>query len=214
MRAALGPEGAIANIFRGFRRPEGLVVKSLAAAALVLAVALPAWAQAPDPEAPATTPAKASPAKPKMTARQRFYFGGGVGASFGTVNYVELAPLVGCRITPRVDLGLQPFYRWRDDGQYSTNDYGASLFARFRIIKSLFAEADYQHASYQYVDALGAKARTSQDAFLAGAGYTLPAGKHAGVYFSALYDFTYDENDPYRYYNSPLRLQIGVAVGF
>jgi hypothetical protein len=34
------------------------------------------------------------------------------------------------------------------------------------------------------------------------------------VYVSALYDFSYDGNDVNRPYDSPVRVQVGVAVGF
>jgi len=191
-------------------------VKKAALASLVLALTLPAFAQTPDPTAPAPPPPE--PATPKSSIGSRFFFGGGVGASFGTIDYVEIAPLVGFRVVPRFDLGLQPFYRWTDDGRYSpsisTTDYGANIFARVRIVQGFFGEADYQHTNYEYPNSAGGTTRDTYNAFLAGGGYTVPLGKNAGLYFSALYDFTYDGNDPNRPYDSPVRFQIGASVGF
>ena len=189
-------------------------MKKLAVAAAVLALALPAFAQTPEPP---TEPAPESPAKPKSSVRSKFFFGGGVGAAFGAVDYVEIAPLVGFRVAPRVDLGVQPFYRWTNASYYSTTDYGTRLFARVRIVSSFFAEADFQFTSYEYPyeypnGSIGTT-RASNSAFLAGAGYTVPLGRSAGLYFSALYDFSYD-NGPNAAYDSPVQFQVGVAVGF
>lgn len=134
------------------------------------------------------------------------------------MDYLEIAPLVGFRAAPRVDLGVQPFYRWTNDDQYSTNveytDYGARFFARVRIVSSFFAEADFQFTSYEYANAFGGTTRASDNSFLAGGGYTIPLGRTAGMYFSALYDFSYDDNDPYGAYDSPVQFQVGVSVGF
>jgi len=150
--------------------------------------------------------------------RDRFFFGGGVGAAFGEVDYFEIAPLVGMQVVPRLDLGLQPFYRWTNDGRYSpsieSTDYGARLFARVRIIAGFFAEADYQYTSYEYVNVPYGTTRDTNNGFLAGAGYTVPLGGHVGMYFSALYDFSYDDSNAYNPYDSPVQFQIGVAVGF
>ena len=187
-------------------------------AALVFAFALPAFAQTPEPTPAPTTPPPESEEKPAPTMKDRFFFGGGVGATFGSVDYIEIAPLFGLKIVPRVELGFQPFYRWTNDGRYSPSveytDYGARIFSRFRIVSNFFLEADYQFTSYEYLNDYGGTTRASNNAFLAGAGYTMPVGRNVGLYFSALYDFSYNDNDPYGAYDSPVQLQFGVAVGF
>lgn len=193
-------------------------MKKLLIAAAALTFALPLFAQtdppSPDP-VPQPTPV---PEKQKSPVLKRFFFGGGVGASFGDVDYIEVAPLVGFKVLPRFDLGLQPFYRWIDDGRYSpsvtTSDYGATLFARVRVIAGFFVEGDYQGTSYEYPNAGGGTTRDTYNAFLAGGGYAFPLGGHVGFYASALYDFSYDGNDINRPYDSPVRLQVGVSVGF
>jgi hypothetical protein len=193
---------------------ESAAVKTLAVAALVLAFALPASAQAPEPAEP---PAEA-PAHPKPPVRDRFFFGGGIGATFGTVDYVEVAPLIGVRVVPRFDVGFQPFYRWTNDSRYSpqvsTTDYGARLFGRVIIVKNFFAEVDYQYTNYEYANGFGGTTRAANNAFLAGGGYSVPIGHNAGMYFSALYDFSYDDNNVYYPYDSPVQLQFGFSVGF
>ena len=181
-------------------------------AALVVATALPAMAQTPDPEPPVPEP-------PKPPVADRFFFGGGIGLSFGTVDYLELAPMVGVRVVPKLDLGLQPFYRWRNDGRYEpdleTTDYGASLFLRYRVIANFFLQAGYEYTSYEYATtSAGGSVRDDYSAVLAGAGYYAPMGRNVGLYAAALYDLAYDDNDPFRPYDSPWRFQVGVSVGF
>ena len=183
--------------------------------ALVLStVALPAVAQSPEP--PPTPPPPQE--KPKPSFKQRLFFGGGIGASFGTVDDVAVAPMVGFRVVPRLELGFQPFYRWTDDGRYSpsisTSDYGARVFARVPVWRGLFAEADYEYTNYEYPTAPGTTARDSYHAFLVGGGYFFGFGGNVGMYASALYDLNYDNNDPIRAYDSAIRYQLGVSVGF
>jgi hypothetical protein len=191
--------------------------------ALLLALsAVPALAQSPQPSPPPQQPVPQQPPPPQeQPPRQqqpRWFFGGGVGAGFGSVDYVTISPLIGMRAAPRLLLGLQPFYRWTRDSLYSptvtTNDYGAALWVRVPIVKGLFAEADYQYTSYEYPTGFGGTTRGSYNAFLAGGGYSVPAGRNVSVYFSALYDFSYDGNDPHRLYDSPVVVSAGVSVGF
>lgn len=185
------------------------MTRRLALAALALVAALPAMAQAPVPE---TAP------PPKHSMKDRWFVGGSVGATFGTVDSIALAPMIGFHVVPRFDVGTQLYYRWVKDGRYSpsvsTNDYGVTLFARARVVAQLYLEADYQYTNYEYLTGLGGTARSTYNSFLAGAGYAIPLGRGASLYVSALYDFGYNANDPYLPYDSPWHVAIGAMVGF
>ena len=169
---------------------------------------------APAPAPPA--PVSVTPIPPRPPMRERLFFGGGVGLSFGDVDYVELAPLVGFRVNPKVDLGVALTLRWRDDNRYdvSTTDYGSSLFGRFRVYQNLFLEADWEYLNWEYVQTDLTEVRESTSSFLAGAGYYVPMGGRVSMAFSALYNFSYDENDPIQPYGDPWVIRAGVAVGF
>jgi hypothetical protein len=205
------------------------MVHRVALAAVVLALALPAVAQTPQPAPPTpppTTPAPAPPPEqtspppspPASSWKSRLFVGGAFGATFGTVDSIYVAPLVGFHIVPRFDMGVQPFYRWVDDSRYSpsisTNDYGATVFARVRVFRALFLEADYEYTNYEYPNIGGGTSRANYDAFLAGAGYAIPIGGRAAFYVSALYDFSYNANNPNLPYDNPWRVQVGATVGF
>jgi hypothetical protein len=76
----------------------------------------------------------------------------------------------------------------------------------------LFAEGVYEYTNYEYAFPGGTE-RDSYDAVLAGGGMMFGGGK-VGSYVSALYDFSYDDDDPFRPYDSPWRYQVGVTFGF
>jgi hypothetical protein len=184
-------------------------MKRVALAAVAFAVALPVLAQTPEAPPP--------PPEPKHSTKGKWFVGGSFGASFGTVESVTISPLIGYRVVPRVEIGTQLYYRWAKDGRYSpsvsTNDYGATLFTRVRVIAQFFLEGDLQYTNYQYFTGTDTF-RDTYTTFLAGGGYAVPLGHNASFYVSALYDFGYDSNDPYRPYGTPWRVSVGAAVGF
>jgi hypothetical protein len=180
--------------------------------------------QAPPTEPPAPPPAPPPtevPAPPPPTRpawREKLYFGGGVGASFGDIDYVELAPLVGYRMHPRVAVGARLFYRWKSDDRYAssvdTSDYGANLFTQLSVFGPWFGALEYEYIDYEYATVSGATFRESDSNFLAGAGFYRGVGGHAGFYASALYNFSYDDDDPFEPYDSPWVYRFGVTFGF
>ncbi|HUC43518.1 MAG TPA: hypothetical protein VMR65_05735 [Candidatus Sulfotelmatobacter sp.] len=189
---------------------------------LLACAALPAAAQetppaTPPPPPPAPPPAAAPPEAPKQPWTKKLFFGGGLGVTFGNVESVYIAPMIGYRVVPRFGIGLQPFYRYANYDLYGsstkTHDYGTDVFARVHLFRGLFAEGRYEWMSYEYVSAPNVTARTSDSYWMLGAGYSIGAGP-ASVYFSALYNFSYDSNDPFRPYDSPWVVQVGASVGF
>ena len=189
--------------------PAASIIKRLVLIAVLgsigsLALAQSTPAQPPNPQPP--------------SVRDKFFFGGGLGLSFGDVDYVEIAPLVGYRFLPKLDGGMQVFYRWVNDGRYpediETDEYGADLFARYFVLPSIFLEGAYEFINYEFVLPSLDTERDTANSFLAGGGYSQPIGHGAGFYFSALYNFSYDENDLTSPYGDAWRVQAGVTVGF
>jgi hypothetical protein len=161
-------------------------------------------------------PVKVQEVPPRPPMKERLFWGGAVGLGFGDVDYVEISPLIGLRVNPKVDVGLAVTYRWRNDDFYdiSTTDYGSSLFGRFRVWQNLFLEADWEYLNWEYVRADLSESRETTSSFLAGAGYYLPLGGRTSMAVSALYNFSYDENDPMQPYGDPWVIRAGFAVGF
>jgi hypothetical protein len=74
------------------------------------------------------------------TFRDKIYFGGNLGLQFGTYTHIEISPIVGYWITPRVSAGFgisYHFYRVKLDSIYNTSMYGGRLFTTVILIKDL-----------------------------------------------------------------------------
>jgi long-subunit fatty acid transport protein len=199
-------------------------MRRVARLSLALLLALPALAQAQTQPPPPPTPqeprpqAQAEAQSPSAPSSSRWFFGGGIGASFGDVDYVEIAPLIGYRVNPRISTGVGVFWRYRDDGRYSpsvnTNDYGGSVFAEALVARPIFVHAEYEYVNYEYPSASGGTVRDSASNFYLGAGVFQPLGGNVGFYASALYNLSYDANDLSSPYDSPWAYRFGVSVGF
>ena len=212
-------------------------MKSIVIVAALCIVAIPCMAQAPAP-APTPTPvptAAPEPAtQPDMPAwepeeaeeaeesgsggqpglRNRLYFGGGLGLAFGDVDYIELAPLVGYRVTPDFNLGAGVFYRYRKDSRYeddvTTNDYGGSLFGQYQVVQNLFLHGEAEYVDYEYALGGSDTERETDTNLLAGAGYGWPHGG-SSFYVMVLYNFNYDETSYANPYDSPWVFRVGVT---
>ena len=170
----------------------------------------------PPPPAPPPAPPPTPPPPPASDWKSRLFFGGGVGASFGDVDYVEVSPLVGFRVTNRLSTGVGVFYRWKNDDRFNssvdTQDWGASLFGRLVLFRGIFAHAEYEYVDYEYLTVTGTGSDTDTNV-LGGLGFSRGAGR-AGFYALALYNFSYDEDDLLEPYDSPWIYRVGVSVGF
>ena len=151
-----------------------------------------------------------------VSSRSNIFYGGGISASFGTVDYVELSPMIGIHLDSRTSVGTSILYRYRNDDRnnrtVTTNDYGASLFARYRIIPSFYIEADYEYLDHEYYSGSSNTERRQYHSFLAGGGMSSPISSNAAMYMSVLYNFSYEEDDSP--YGDPWVVRFGVSVGF
>ena len=175
----------------------------------------PPTTPAPQPTPPPPPPPPPPQPKPQAAWKQKIFFGGGVGASFGDVDYVEVSPMIGYRLTPRIHTGVGVFYRWKNDDRYGvsvdTHDWGGSLFGQLQLFRGFFAHAEYEYVDYEYQTLTGTSSQSDTNT-LAGLGFS--RGGRAGVYGLALYNFSYDENDPTEAYDSPWVYRVGVSFGF
>ena len=65
-------------------------------------------------------PKEQRPIAPKEfnTFKERLYFGGNIGLGFGTTTYINLSPLVGCKITKQFSAGGGIVYDSNCDEEY------------------------------------------------------------------------------------------------
>jgi len=151
-------------------------------------------------------------------AADRWWFGGGLGFSFGgDVKYLEVAPLVGYQVTDNTTVGGGLIYRQREDERveptFSTNDYGASVFVRYHVIPRMFLQGEYEYLSYEFRQFDGSTDRDDFGSVLGGLGYSQPIGPRSGFFASTLYNFSYDK-DERSPYDSPWVVRFGIGVRF
>ena len=157
-------------------------------------------------------------AVPAVAQNSNVFYGGGIGLSFGTIDYIEIAPMVGIQVTDEFSTGINLLYRYRDDSRYSpslsTNDYGGGVFARYRFLPNLFAQTEYEYLNFEYFDFDGRKTSDSFSSFLVGGGLAQPLGNNVAMTAVVLYNFSYSESDIFRPYDSPWIVRVGVMAGF
>ncbi len=146
------------------------------------------------------------------------WFGGGIGMSFGTVDWIEIAPIVGYSATDDLSFGGGVLYRYRKDGRFpgdpSTNDYGANVFVRYRVTPWLFAHGEYEYLSYEFIRSDLTTDRDNFGSILVGPGIVRPLGQRTSFFALGLYNFSYDDNDVFSPYDDEWVFRIGVSVGF
>ena len=147
----------------------------------------------------------------------KIYIGGNLGLQFGTYTVVDLEPQIGYRITDRLTsgIGITYIYSKYTDPTYNytfkTNIYGGSLFTRFLVYESLFAQVEYEQLSLEAFDYFQQKAtRIWVPAFFVGGGYRQQIGERSSFQFLILYDIIQDRNSPFI---NPV-IRVGFGFGF
>lgn len=152
----------------------------------------------------------------------RVFFGGNLGLSFGAYTYIELAPTIGYKFTPRFRAGIGPeylFFKWREIN-YKSSIYGFRNFASFSILKDinevinlnisdifLYGENEVLNISVD-TDSSSAVAfeRGWYDLLLGGFGVRMPIGSSAGVSLLILWGL--NPNAQILYSNPEIRFSV------
>ena len=156
----------------------------------------------------------ATPSQPKPNP---WFAGGMIGGSFSNNGgSFEISPLVGYKITQDFHVGSRITYIYSSYnyggtiGKKSFNDYGGSLFGRYRFLKMLFAQAEYELLSVEYfVDPTTTSRRSINSLFLGGGLYQQMGGRGFAT-IAILYNVLETEFSPY---SNPV-IRIGFGVGF
>ena len=154
----------------------------------------------------------------EMSLRDRLFFGGNFGASFGRWTFVDVSPMVGYRITPRFSAGVGATYQYQSDRDFdiSQSVYGGRLFSRYGIatnflgVGNLFAHAEYEalFAKRSFGSFAGRVENTNLfPAFFIGGGLAFPIGNRSAFTISALYNPFYDQDNTL--YGNPFQIRVG-----
>ena len=145
------------------------------------------------------------------TFKERIYVGGNVGASFGSVTYISLQPLIGCRINKKLSVGVGGTYNYYSQTYYGTRYvytvYGANAFARYMILDNVFAQVGWDKLSV--IRDFSTNERLWVDNLLIGAGYRQAFSDKAAFVAAIFYNVN---QGPYSPYRNPI-IQIGFNIG-
>ncbi|MEM8896223.1 MAG: hypothetical protein AAGC88_16715 [Bacteroidota bacterium] len=147
----------------------------------------------------------------------RVFTGGGLGFGFGDVDWVNVSPVIGYRVTDRLAGGMSLTYRYsnykRVTPALKTNDYGGSLFARYLVRAPIFLQMEYEYLNFEFPILAGETQRLDFNSFLGGGGIAQPVGRNAAFIITAMYNFSY-ANSAESPYASPWIIRGGITVGF
>lgn len=160
-----------------------------------------------------------------LTFRDRLFTGGNLGFNiFNNYLFLDLAPIVGYRITEKLGAGVGVRYSLIRNLTTKQNwsNYGGSVFARYKIIPQIFLHTEFEALrSYNYdIYSPNYGDRAMAYMLFAGGGYN--SGNNSGLNFSLmlLYDFIDHVNSPYQnayllgQSGPPIIVRAGVTVGF
>jgi hypothetical protein len=164
--------------------------------------------------------------EPKKSKKwNNFVLGGNIGLQFGTVTYIDISPIVGYYITPRLLTGVGLTYQYFNDSYstgYSTHIFGGRTFTNYALVehigRNLRIKSDitiFVHAEYEALNIgrdftkaknVGATKRFWLNGILLGGGIRKPIGKRSSFNFAVLYNILADSRTPY---DNPI-----VRIGF
>jgi hypothetical protein len=171
---------------------------------------------APPPAAqPVTSPPPAMGAStPRRSLRDRVYFGGSIIVTFGDVTRIGVYPMIAYKFTPKLSLGFEAGYEYLkyDNVDQHANNYGGSIFGRYRIIPKLYAHAEYQMVNYEIITGPNTSERDWIPYLLLGGGLSTKMGPNTWSYVEVLFDVLQDDKSPYE--SGEPFISVGVGVGF
>lgn len=179
---------------------------------LCLMVSLAVYSQETPPSPP---PSNLRPAAPKdfNSFKDRLYVGGNVGAWFGSSTYINISPVVGCKITKAFSLGVTGTYNYYSQtyqGQkFVSTIYGGGAFGRYLVFENFFVQAGAERLSVLDYTSPIPNSRAWVDNILVGGGYRQKFSDN-GSFVAALF---YNVNQtPLSPYPNPI-IQIGFNIG-
>ena len=150
----------------------------------------------------------------KSPEYSKVYYGGELGLSlFGDVFRIRVAPLIGYKLSSKASVGAKVAYEYLNysNSDFTANNYGASVFGRYRVVPQAYVHGEFVYASYERQTFTGSE-RNWVPFLLLGAGYVQPVSPRTFLYAEVLFDVLQDKNSPYKDWE-PF-VSVGVSVGF
>jgi hypothetical protein len=160
--------------------------------------------------------------KVERTQKQpsKWYYGGNIGLNFwNDYFYLGIFPLAGYKVSPQFSVGAKIGYAYYsyNDTDFSSHNYGGSIFTRYRVIPQIYLHGEFAYWSYEsqtfnVVNQQFETERTWVPFLLLGGGYAQMVSPNVWVFVEVLFDVIQDSNSPYE--NWDPFVSFGVGVGF
>lgn len=154
--------------------------------------------------------------------RERMFFGGNLGLSFGTYTNIHVTPIVGLWVLPRVAVAAGPNFTYYKDPYYETTMYGGNAYVEFVPVRDInnalqiglhmgiFLHLEDELLSLESAvwDPQNSSKRFSANTLLGGFGISQQLGTRSSINLMFLWTLT---NSGYALYNNP---EIRVSFNF
>jgi len=150
--------------------------------------------------------------------KERLFFGGDVGLSFGTITYIKISPILGFHVSDRFSVGAGPSYQYYKDNRYiglESSIYGGSVFGRFFLLENVFLQSEFEVLNleelYHTSSADFAPERVTIPVWFVGGGVSQRTPNGSGFFIGVFYDLIGDINSPYP---SDIAIRAGGMISF
>jgi len=69
--------------------------------------------------------------------KERIFYGGSFGLQFGTLTDIQLSPVIGLWVLPRMAIAVGPNYRFFKFGDDNINIYGGKCYSQFVVVQDM-----------------------------------------------------------------------------
>jgi len=157
--------------------------------------------------------------KKKEPLKDRLLFGGSMGLQFGSVTAVQVAPMLGYKVTDRLVAGYGINYQYLDvksvyEGgpSYTSNSFGHGPFAQFFVLDNLYLTGEFLALNTEYIDPISQEvSRGTIPHLFVGAGYVNQLGGNGYIGIGLKFDLIQDRRSPY--YQLPVFTPL-LMIGF
>jgi hypothetical protein len=146
--------------------------------------------------------------------RERLFYGGSFGLQVGTITDIEVSPVIGIWVLPRLAVATGPDYRFYKDPMGRTNIYGGRAYTEFVIIRDInsvipvglnmgiFAHFEDELLSLdsEFWQIQTSSPRYNVNTLLTGPGISQPIGRRSSINMMVLWALKESE---YYIYNGP-----------
>ena len=184
---------------------------------LLLVVGLNVFSQESPSSSPSPPPMSSNlrPAAPKdfSSFKERLYVGGNVGAWFGSSTYINISPVVGCKVTKELSFGVTGTYNYYSQtyqGQkFVSTIYGGGAFGRYLVFENFFLQIGAERLSVLDYTSPIPNSRTWVDNILVGGGYRQKFSNNGSFVAALFYNINQTPLSPYP---NPI-IQVGFNIG-